>query len=180
MIELIKGQTVSIDNHDRGSGQPIPFDPRIHIHKRMNKNEYPGIEVFLYLDADKDMKIERHKRKEADAKSLESEMRRAFKNPDKRTAFVKSMLNELNRKCTYDSFEEKLKANFISAKNIAKQFGLHEAYKKPLKDDEGIFETTHQDDDGNQYFVLQDFQGKKIIIGDSKDIVENWDKLFGK
>ena len=33
MIELIKGQTVSIDNHDRANGQPILFDYRIHIHR---------------------------------------------------------------------------------------------------------------------------------------------------
>lgn len=39
MIELIKGQTVSIDNHDRGNNSPILFDDRIHIHKRMNKGK---------------------------------------------------------------------------------------------------------------------------------------------
>ena len=49
-----------------------------------------------------------------------------------------------------------------------------------MKNDEDTFETIHQDDDGNEYFVLQDFQGKTIRIGDSKDIVENWDKLFSK
>lgn len=43
MIELIKGQTVSIDNHDRANGQPILFDYRIHIHKRMNRDKHSGM-----------------------------------------------------------------------------------------------------------------------------------------
>ncbi len=180
MIELIKGQTVSIDNHDRGTGKPILFDYRIHIHKRMNRDKHPGIEVLLYLDTDKDMEIKNKNGKEADVVSLRSEMKKAFKDPKKRIAFVKSMLDELNRKCTYSNSDEKLKANLLSAENIARQFGLHKMYKQPLKDDEDTFETIHQDDDGNEYFVLQDFQDKTIRIGDSKDIVENWDKLFAK
>lgn len=179
MIELIKSQTVSIDNHDRGNTQPIRFDHRIHIHKRMNrKNSY--IEVFLYLNSVEEMEIENHKGKRDDVMSLKSEMKRAFKNPQKRNAFVNSMWSELNRKCTYNSPEEKLKANFLSARNIAKQFGLHEAYEEPVKNDEDSFETIHQDDDGNKYFILQNLQGKTIRIGDSKDIVENWDQLFIK
>lgn len=180
MIELIKGQTVSIDNHDRANGQPVYFDHRIHIHKRMNRNKYPGIEVLLYLNADKDMEIENCHGKNSDVARLNSEMKKAFKNPIKRTAFVRSMLKELNRKCTYSSSNERLKANLLSAENIAIQFGLHKMYKQALKNDEDTFETIHQDDDGNEYFVLQDFQGKTIRIGDSKDIVENWDKLFSK
>lgn len=180
MIELIKGQTVSIDNHDRANRQPILFDYRIHIHKRMNRDKHSGIEVFLYLDTDKDMRIKNKKGKEADVASLRSEMEKAFKDTKKRIAFVRSLLKELNRKCTYSSFNEKLKANLLSAENIARQFGLHKMYKQPLKNDEDTFETIHQDDDGNEYFVLQDFQGKTIRIGDSKDIVENWDKLFSK
>lgn len=146
----------------------------------MNRNKYPGIEVLLYLNADKDMEIENRYGKNSDVTRLNSEMKKSFKNPIKRTAFVKSMLDELNRKCTYDSSEEKLKANFVSAQNIAKQFDLHETYRKPLRNDRDSFETIHQDDDGNEYFVLQDFQGKTIRIGDSQDIVENWDKLFSK
>lgn len=49
MIELIKGQTVSIDNHDRANGQPILFDYRIHIHKRMNRDKHSGIEILISL-----------------------------------------------------------------------------------------------------------------------------------
>lgn len=179
MIELIKGQTVSIDNHDRGNGQPILFDYRIHIHKRMNKDSYPGIDVFLYLGVEKNIEI-KNRGKGTDAIRLESEIWKAFKDPKKRTAFVKSMLDELNRKCTYENSEKKLKANLLSAQNIAKQFGLHRAHSIPLKNNSNSFETIHKDDDGNMYFLLQDFYGKTIRIGDSKDIVENWDKLFTK
>lgn len=115
MIELIKGQTVSIDNHDRANGQPILFDYRIHIHKRMNRDKHSGIEILLYLDTDKDMRIINKKGKEADVVSLRSEMEKAFKDTKKRIAFVRSMLKELNWKCTYSSSYEKLKANFLSA-----------------------------------------------------------------
>lgn len=83
MIELIKGQTVSIDNHDRGNGQSILFDYRIHIHKRINRDKYPGIEVLLYLDTDKDMDIKNKNGKEADVVSLRSEMKKVFKGPKK-------------------------------------------------------------------------------------------------
>lgn len=178
MIELIKGQTVSIDNHDRANGQPILFDYRIHIHKRMNEDKHSGIEVLLYLDKDIDMEIKNRYGKKSDAVSLESEMRKAFKNPIKRSYFVKSMLDELNRKCTYHSSEEKLKANLLSAQNIAKQFELRET--SFLKNDSNCFEVILKDKEGNSYFLLHDVSGKTIRIGDSKDIVENWDKIFSK
>lgn len=180
MIELIKGQTVSIDNHDRGNAQPIPFDHRIHIHKRMNKDEYPGIEVFLYIATGKEMKII-NRAKGADAIRLESEIRKAFKDRAKRVAFVDSMLKELNRKCTYKDSKEKLQANLMSARNIAKQFGLSDTCSSLLlKNDSDVFETVHTDGEGNEYFLLQDIQGRTIRIGSSQDIVENWDMLFGK
>lgn len=107
-------------------------------------------------------------------------MKRAFKDPITRTAFVKSMLDELNRKCTFGSLEERLKANLISVNNIAKLFGLRDTCCKPLKDDYDVFETLHKDNDGNEYFILQNIHNKEIRIGDSKDIVENWDELFAK
>lgn len=178
MIELIKGQTVSIDNHDRANGQPIFFDDRIHIHKRMNKDRYTGFEVYLYLNADKDMKIENHHGKKSDVARLNSEMKKAFKDPRKRTDFVESMLYELNRKCTYDSTEKRLKANLLSAQNIAKQFELRET--SFLKNDSNCFEVILKDNEGNSYFLLHDVSGKTIRIGDSQDIVENWNKLFTK
>lgn len=178
MLELIKGQTVSIDNHDRANNQPIYFDYRIHIHKRMNRDKYPGIEVFLYLDTNKNMEIKNEKRKKSDIASLESEMKKAFRNPKRRTAFVKSMLDELNRKCTFRDSKERLEANLLSVQNIAKLFGLHETHHCLLKNDEDTFEIACNDDDGNEYFILRDITGKTIRIGDSKDLVENWDKLF--
>lgn len=179
MIELIKGQTVSIDNHGRGNMLPTYFDYKIHIHKRMNKDRYSGAEVVLYLAAESDMEI-KSKGKRVDKIRLESEIRKAFKDQTKRVAFVESMLKELNRKCTYRDSKEKLQANLTSATNIAKLFGLHNTCNEPLKNNSNSFETVHMDDEGNAYFLLQDFQGKTIRIGSSQDIVENWDKLFAR
>ena len=52
---LIDGQTIKIDNHNRGG--EFEWGKGVHMHKRMNKDKYSGAEVLIYLDEDKDLEF---------------------------------------------------------------------------------------------------------------------------
>ncbi len=176
MKTLINGQSVKIDNHKRGDGNPIKFKPGIHIHKRMNNDRYAGAEVELPLAEDEALSIEIRGNKKQETR-LKSEIQNAFKDKKKRTIFVESMLEELNRKCTYKDDAEKLRSFLTSANNIAKHFGLKEVREPIVQNTQDIFETIHIDDENKYYYLLQDRKGENIRIGDSKDLVEKWDVI---
>ena len=175
MRALNNGQIIGIDNHKQGDGSPIEFKPGIHIHKRMNKDTYNGANVFIPLASDTKMKIKIKGNAKQEAR-LKREILNALGDRDKRIAFVQDMLDELNRKCTFKDESEKLCSYLDSANRIAKHFDLKEA-DNSIKDTKEIFETLHTDENGNPYYLLRDIKGNSIYIGDSKDIVENWDSI---
>ena len=87
------------------------------------------------------------------------------------------MLNELNRQCTFKDESERLRSYLDSANRIAKHFELKQVDNPIVKNTKEIFETLHTDEEGNLYYLLRDIKGNSIYIGDSKDIVENWDNI---
>lgn len=176
MQTLINGQTIKIDPHKRGDGSPIEFKPGIHIHKRMNRDRYAGANIKIPLASDEEMDIKPAGNKIQKLR-LKREILNAFKDKSKRTSFVRDMLNELNRQCTYKDESEKLASYLISANNIAKHFELNDVENPIVKNTQDLLETIHINKDGKYYYLLQDIKGNSIYIGDSKDIVENWDNI---
>lgn len=176
MRALINGQTLRIDNHKRGDGTEIKFRPGIHIHKIMNNDRYSGANIELPLNENEGVKIiAEGNRKTKDR--LWSEIKRAFKDAKKRTAFVKDMIDELDRKCTFNDDAERLQAYITSANKIAQHFGLIDMTKPIMKNTKDIFKTIHTDENGKLYYILQDIKGKNIIIGDSQDMIDNWETI---
>lgn len=177
MKTLINGQSIKIDNHKRGDGNPIKFEPGIHIHKRMNHHRYAGAEVEIPLAENRPMKIKIKGNKKQEAR-LRSEIQKAFKDVKKTTAFVKSMLEELNRICTYKDDKDRSESFRTSANNIAKHFGLKEAVREDIiQNTQDIFETIHIDDENKPHYLLQDKKKENIRIGDSKKMVEKWNAI---
>ena len=49
--------------------------------------------------------------------------------------------------------------------------------KPIMKNTKDIFKTIHTDENGKLYYILQDIKGKNIIIGDSQDMIDNWETI---
>lgn len=177
MRGLIKQQTLRLENHKRADGQGIIFGSGVHVHKVMNSDKYSGAEVLIPLDRDEEIKFIKIKGGKKIENRLRSEINKAFKDRKKRTDFVEDVLQELQRKCTYPNEREKLESFLLSSKRIASHFGLVDVNNPIVRNTTDIFETMHTDEEGNIYYLLQDIKGNNIRIGDSKDIVENWDDI---
>lgn len=93
---LIKGETISIDNHNRGVAMDID-DSSIHLHKRFNKHD----KRFRKSEVTVDLYRNRHKittssRRGPNAETILNEIQRAFKDDNMRRAFVDDMIDQLN------------------------------------------------------------------------------------
>lgn len=93
---LIKGETISIDNHNRGVAMDID-DSSIHLHKRFNKNNkrFRNSEVTVDLNRNRH-KITTSSRRGPNAETILNEIQRAFKDDNVRRAFVEDMIDQLN------------------------------------------------------------------------------------
>lgn len=91
---LIKGETISIDNHNRGVAMNID-DSSIHLHKRFNRDNkrFRDSEVTVDLNRNS-QKIT--SRRGPNAATILNEIQRAFQNDDVRRAFVDDMITQLN------------------------------------------------------------------------------------
>lgn len=175
MKSLIKGQTIRMDNHHQGDNMPIYYDEALHLHKIMNRKPYAGAEVRFPLKGERNFEITkiRSGKNEIVAKQLRSEITRAFKNSKLRIEFVNSVLEELNRKCTFKEEKDRLSANIETAKNLAHFFGLRisESHNQPI--DVAIL----TDKEGKSYYLSHDLDGKAICIGDNYDLVKHWPEI---
>ena len=91
---LIKGETISIDNHNRGVAMDID-DRSIHLHKRFNKDNkrFRDSEVTVDLNRN-NMKITSSRG--TDHAKIIKEIQQAFQDGLLRRAFVDDMIDRLN------------------------------------------------------------------------------------
>ena len=91
---LIKGETISIDNHNRGVAMDID-DSSIHLHKRFNRDNkrFRDSEVTVDLNRNS-QKIT--SRRGPNAATILNEIQRAFQDDNVRRAFVDDMITQLN------------------------------------------------------------------------------------
>lgn len=93
---LIKGETISIDNHNRGVAMDID-DSSIHLHKRFNRDNkrFRDSEVTVDLNRNRH-KITTSSRRGPNAETILNEIQRAFQDDNVRRAFVDDMITQLN------------------------------------------------------------------------------------
>ena len=93
---LIKGETISIDNHNRGVAMDID-DSSIHLHKRFNRDNkrFRDSEVTVDLNRNRH-KITTSSRRGPNAETILKEIQRAFNDDNVRRAFVDDMIDQLN------------------------------------------------------------------------------------
>lgn len=165
LSNLIDGQTIEIDNHNRGTN--YEWDEAIHIHKRMNSKKYRGIEVLVPLAHDSKLDF-RGVNGNKDVE-LMNEIEKAFSNSTIRTKFVKTLINSLsnlfnNSKISkvewYGLFED-------VASRIAGYFGLKTKIKEKIGND--IIRISREK--GLDIFVKANGENKSITIGDDIEYI---------
>ena len=111
LSSLINGQTIEIDNHNRGT--EYKWDEAIHIHKRMNSKQYRGIEVLIPL-AQKG-RLDFRGASEKKEIELKNEIRKAFSNHTIRNFKEKHSLIRLSakEKVKYKLRKIKMKTNLV-------------------------------------------------------------------
>lgn len=188
LFNLINHQTIGIDNHIPGT--ELVWGRGIHIHKEMNRSSDIAADIRLPLDTDQELSIEIAKNKQKKGKSkkekrLYSEIRDALEDKDIRASFVKEVLSFIEKNCVKPSRERISVSQLMeSAKRIAKHFDLVEIIEtaeKYLKDDIlSQLTTEYISPNGEKYYLLQDVDKNRILIGSDKSIIDNWDKIINR
>lgn len=126
---LIKGETISIDNHNRGVAMDID-DSSIHLHKRFNKNNkrFRNSEVTVDLNRNRH-KITTSSRRGPNAETILNEIQRAFKDDNMRRAFVDDMIDQLNNLVLFAD-----NASYFKIDGNTKERTLTQAGKDKIKE----------------------------------------------
>lgn len=125
--KLVNGESIKIDNHNRGQGISID-DSGLHIHKRYNqKSRKEGsVDVILPLNGGK---MEITKSSGANKRNIEKELSKAFSNDNIRQAFIDDLwdtLTELaaNGKDNRDTIDDYIPSIINMLKRVIRYFGV--------------------------------------------------------
>jgi len=124
--KLIDGQTIEIDDHNRGCA--IEWGKGIHLHKRINSDKYNGAEVLIYINDDKDLEFRRLQGKTSDIeRRITNEIKDAFKNPSIRRDFINSFYKSLDEMLKNNGYDIKKRYEIAeaAATRIARYFDLN-------------------------------------------------------
>lgn len=174
LSEIIKNQSIRIDNHDSGTGRPFEWGTGVHIHKKMNQKPYEGMELTIPLDQRGEIGFPRKlKDRTKNQKKITSEIKRVFKKESTRRNFVTSLskaleslvnLNESNNRSVYDEILRK------SAENIIRLFGL--SYKESefwITNNEDYTSIYENEETKKKIFIQQNIRRQDVIIAENKD-----------
>lgn len=174
LLEIIKGQSIRIDNHDSGTGRAFEWGTGVHIHKKTNKKPYHGMELTIPLDRYGEIRFfKKNKDCTHIQLKLKAEIRKAFEKEKTRRDFVKRLsnalkslvnINDLNVKVTY----EKILRD--SAESIIRLFGL--TYKESdfwFTNNENFISMYQNEETKTKTFIQQNIRRQDIIIAENRD-----------
>ena len=182
MKNLIKGQSIRIDNHDSGSGREVRWDKRVHIHKVMNSDNFNGAEILIPLNGNEEITFRKIQGKKIIVeRQIKNEIEKAFKDRNKRKEFVEFVFDKIENYQQNGSRSVLIVNLMEGAENLARHFGLK---SKILKEIETIignrirsYTTIHKDENGDEFYIIQDIDGQNIRIGSDLDILNDWQKV---
>ena len=168
---LIKKQTIIIDDHKRGTGEIKNFDnPEndVHIDKETNfpiNGRKQRVKIRIPINSDKPIKIESNRQKISIPKSLDKEIRMAFENQKIRDAFISDVLKTLENYETALNSEEQA---IVILKRLSKHFDLKwdtRTIKEYCKDALSVYTQFYKDDQNKKFFIK--LEEDKITIGEN-------------
>lgn len=182
MKNLIKGQSLRIDNHDSGSGREAKWDERVHIHKVMNHDNFNGAEILIPLKSQEEITFRKIQGKqERTERQLKNEIEKAFKDPKKRKEFVRFVFDKIENYQGSGTYNDLIHSLIDGAESLARHFGLKSRILDETVSNIGnkirSFTTLHQDENGEEFYIIQDLDGRNIRIGSDLDILNDWDKV---
>lgn len=174
---LIDGQTIKIDNHNRGG--EFEWGKGVHMHKRMNKDKYSGAEVLIYLDEDKDLEFSSIRGGAEVQNRIKNEIRRAFKKASVRTKFIRSFYKSLQNVLDASNINDSNERNKLveqAALRIIRLFSLNDEIQEHfIKEANDIF--LFSQDEGMTPAVLAiNANTKSIALGFNQNIVTEMTK----
>lgn len=181
--ELIKDQTIIIDDHKRGSREAKNWDDTrndIHIDKTTNfplNGRIQKVRIRIPINSERPISIENEKKQVVDEipRKLRREISKAFENKESRTRFVKEIMDVLKDFDTILSNEQR--ANQVLT-NISKHFDLDwptETITNYAKDVLLSYTLVYTDDTGKEFFSKLDYE--KIEFGQYSGYAKQLRKL---
>lgn len=183
MKRILKGQSIRIENHDRGSGREATWDKELHVHKVMDSDNFNGAEVLLPLNEEGDIifrKIQGNNSKTK--KRIKNEIRKSFKNKKIRKEFVEYVFQRIES-YSQNTLSNRENIGYLmrGAEGLASHLGLRSQILDEalsiIQDKIRSMTTKHSDEDGNEIYIIQDIDGKNIRIGKNLDILNDWNKV---
>ena len=156
--QLINGQTVQLDNHNRGS--ELIYGRGLHLHKRMNKGVMGSAEVIVPLFEDGEIEFRSLRGHETIKARLRNEIRKAFKDKRIRMNFVirlsNSRIEDINTKI--DNLKK-------ASLRMASCFGLTPKIVNYIMEEADTFYAEFVTEDGFNGYIKSDVQNETITIG---------------
>lgn len=179
MRELIKGQTIRVDNHRSGTREPVEWGKGVHLDKAINDKKHKSVRVKIYLDSDRG--IEFISRGDDDVRQrIVSEISDVLaQNPQKRKAFVEDVIKEIDRFSQNLSPAERRKNLEEGANRIANHFNLGTSFVEIIDQHLNQCLTGHFDEKNKVCLILQDLREKSIKVSEDLDALYDED-LFSE
>lgn len=172
--QLIKNQTIIIDDHKRGSGEIKNWDNTstdIHIDKKTNfpieGKKQQEVRIRIPINSDRSIQIEAKGNKKITEipKRLRREIQQAFENKKSRERFMADVIETLQNYDTILSSEQRVEQVL---RNISRHFDLEwtddriVTYKNDILE---LYTRYYTDGQGRQFYITID--RKKIEIGEN-------------
>jgi len=165
---LLNNQTIRLDAHNKGDGQPLRWGKELHLHKTTNDiNKKRKVDVLLYI-VDEEKDIEFRSKNDKDNQKIVTEIKKAFKDDVIRTRFIQSLYKTLGdfQLRTEIKDKEKRRTNMrMAAQKIVELFGFKSSIMKIFNKELDIFY-----DKQNDIYVRANEQ-TTFTIGHNKDNV---------
>ncbi|MDP5201388.1 hypothetical protein [Flavobacterium sp. DG2-3] len=168
---LIKNQTIIIDDHKRGTGEIKNFDnPEndVHIDKETNflvDGKRQKVKIRIPINSDNPIKIESKRQRIPIPRILDKEIRSAFENQKIRDAFISDVLKTLENYETALNSEEQA---IVILKRLSKHFDLKwdiRTIKEYSENALSLYTQFYKDDQNKKFFIK--LEEDKITIGEN-------------
>ncbi len=168
--QIIENQKIIIDDHKRGSGEIKNWDDQtidVHIDKETNykiEGRRQSIRIKIPINSDRSIKIENLNKKQYQniPHRLIKEIQTAFKNKNKREAFINDIINHIRNYSTILENEKRVR-QVLS--NISKHFELewtNEKIATYANDALVLYTEIFTDNEERKYFITVSDENIKI------------------
>ena len=173
--QLINGQTVQLDNHNRGS--ELIYERGLHLHKRMNKGVMGSAEVIVPLSEDGEIEFRSLRGNDKIKARIRNEIKKAFKDKHIRINFVKSFYKSMDiilSNSKIEDFNTKIDNLKKASLRMASCFGLTPKIVNYFMEEANTFYAEFVTKDGFNGYMKSDVQNETITIGTDLEEIKDF------